>query len=76
MVRVVGKPFFGTKEEYDKLDSDGEYNCPVCGLNMTTPYPGCHCPSSVTPGGYVYIRHVNKYHHNCDDAWRRAYGGG
>ena len=67
-------PFHGTKEEYDQLDADGTYNCPVCGLCSTQPCPGCGCPSAVAKSGFVYTRHINKYHHNCDDAWERAYG--
>lgn len=57
-----------TREEYDQLPSDGSVACPDCGLKLTRPYPGCGCPSQ----GYG-TNHINKYHHDCEEAWKRAY---
>ena len=65
-------PYFGTKKQYDLEPSDGKYNCPNCGLKMTTPHPGCGCPTE-TKNGYSYTKHINKYHHNCNIAWKEAY---
>lgn len=63
--------FSGTKQEYDDLPSTGKYYCPNCGLALTEPYPNCHCPSSKTGYGTM---HINKWHHNCEHAMKRAYG--
>jgi hypothetical protein len=65
--------FKGTKEEFDQLPSDGKYYCPNCGLGITQPYPGCGCPQMVGPTGYSFARHINKYHHDCEKAWKQAY---
>lgn len=57
-----------TREEFDNLNSDGKVKCPDCGLSYTIPYPGCGCPMRY--GGYG-SRHINKYHHDCEDAIAR-----
>ena len=58
-----------TKDEFDNLDSDRKYFCPKCGLRgYTQPYPNCGCP--ISKSGYG-TRHINKYHHNCEDAKKR-----
>lgn len=51
-----------TKQEYDKLPSNGKVPCPRCLSTSTTPCPGCGCPVSDTGYG---IKHINKYHHRC-----------
>ena len=62
-----------TKEEFDLLPSDGKMTCPGCGLRgYTTPYPGCGCPTVEVGHGISYVRHINKWHHDCADARRRA----
>jgi len=58
-----------TREEYDKLPANGQTACPDCGLKLTTPFPNCSCPTQV--GGWTL--HINLYHHNCNEAWNRAY---
>jgi hypothetical protein len=59
-----------TRKEFDNLDSDGRFACPDCGCRGTKPYPNCGCPSRI--GGYG-TRHINKYHHNCEEAKHRAH---
>jgi len=71
----MNNPWLGTRDEFDQLPADGKYNCPDCGLKLTQPRPGCFCPNAVAKSGLFFTYHINKYHHNCDDAWNRAYGG-
>lgn len=62
------KTFHGTKEEFDQLVSNGQYYCPNCGFADTEPYPNCNCPTEITRTGYEFVRHINRWHHNCDHA--------
>jgi len=56
------------RQAFDKLPSDGRYQCPDCGLSGTTPYGGCGCPLS--PRGFK--THINLWHHDCTLAMREA----
>jgi len=61
-----------TRKEFDLLDSNGLDTCPDCSLTgYTKPYPNCGCPTVHTIGGYPYTRHINKWHHDCEDAKER-----
>ncbi|KYK22655.1 hypothetical protein AYK24_00075 [Thermoplasmatales archaeon SG8-52-4] len=62
-----------TKEEFDQLPSDSKETCPECGLRgYTTPYPNCGCPRVKNKAGFEFISHINKWHHNCEEARKRA----
>ena len=62
-----------TKKEFDLLRADGKEICPECGLRgFTTPHPGCECPLVKVRPGMHFTKHINKWHHDCEDAKRRA----
>jgi hypothetical protein len=52
-----------TRQEYDRLPSDGKQPCPDCGSRQTKPYPCCNCPPN--PKG-IGTMHINEYHHECE----------
>jgi len=68
------KTFNGTRAEFNALPSNGEYYCPDCGLATTEPYPSCGCPTKVGALNAIYTVHINRWHHNCEHAWKEAYG--
>jgi hypothetical protein len=57
-----------TRDEYNALPSDGREACPDCGLRQTNPYPGCGCPTEITPQGFNVTQHINAWHHDCSFA--------
>lgn len=59
-----------TRAEFNLLPSNHTVACPDCGLKLTKPYPNCGCP--ISPTGYG-TQHINLYHHDCEEAWARAY---
>ena len=52
---------------FDRLESNGKWQCPDCGLSNTMPYGNCGCPPR--DGGYG-TKHINLYHHSCEEAMK------
>lgn len=54
-----------TREEFNRLFSNGQFACPDCGSYQTHPAPGCSCPVAQPSHFIEYTRHINANHHTC-----------